>query len=78
MIKYKSPTERFIEAAERTGDIMLRYAYQKQMILDMLTDNELDRIADRVIQRMNLTADASEIVGAIDEINKKLKELGVE
>ena len=78
MIKYKSPTERFIEAVERTGDIMLRYAYQKQMILDMLTDNELDRIADRVIQRMNLTADASEIVGAIDEINKKLKELGVE
>ena len=78
-MNYKSPTERFIEAAGRTGDIMLRYAYQKQMILDsLLTDKELDRISDRVIQRISLTFDASEVIAAIDEIQKKLKELGVE
>ena len=42
----------------------------------MLTDKEIDRIADRVIERINLTADASQIVEAIDEIQKKLDELG--
>ena len=50
MARYKSPTERFIEAAGRTGDIMLRYAYQKKGIMDgLLDDAEIDRIADRVI-----------------------------
>ena len=77
MSKYKSPTERFIEAASRTGDIMLRYAYQKQMIMDsLLTNNELDRIADRVIERINITVDASDVVDAINEIQDKLNELG--
>ena len=76
MERYKSPTERFIEAAGRTADITLRWWYQRQMVEDMLTDKEIDRIADRVIERINLTADASQIVEAIDEIQKKLDELG--
>ncbi len=45
---------------------------------ELLSDRELDRIADRVIERIHLTADASEIVEAIEEIQKKLKELGEE
>jgi hypothetical protein len=48
---------------------MLRYAYQKQMITDsLLSDAEIDRIADRVIQRISVTADVSEIIFALDEI----------
>ena len=77
MSRYKSPTERFLEAAGRTGDIMLRYAYQKQMIMDsLLSDAELDRIADRVIERMSITADASDIIEALDDIERRLNNLG--
>ena len=32
MARYKGSMERFLEAAERTGDIMLRYIYQKDMM----------------------------------------------
>ena len=74
-MKYKSPTERFIEAAGRTGDTTLRWWYQHQMLEDMLSDKWIDRIADRVIERIKATADISEIIQAIDEIQKKLDEL---
>ena len=76
MKNYKSTTERFLEAAGKTGDIMLRLAYQKQMIMDgLLTDREIDRLADRVLQRISLTVDASKVIQAIDEIQEKLDEL---
>lgn len=32
MARYKGVMERFLEASERTGDIMLRYIYQKDMM----------------------------------------------
>ena len=38
----------------------------------LLSDKEIDEIADRVIQRLNIKIDASEIIAAIDEINKRL------
>jgi len=47
------------------------------MIKDkLLSDKEIDAIADRVIQRLNIKVDASEIIAAIDEINKRLNDLG--
>ena len=73
-MKYKSPTERFIEAARRTGDITLRWWYQHQMLDDMLSDKWIDLVADRVIERIEVTADISEIIEAIDEIQKKFDE----
>ena len=79
MNSYKSPYIRYIEAMEKTGDIMLAYWYQRQQFMDeLLSDKQLDLIADRVIERIHLTADASEIIEAIEEIQKKLKDLGVE
>lgn len=73
----KSMFERWIEATTKTGDIMLQYQYQKDMMKNkLLSDKEIDEIADRVIQRLNIKVDASEIIAAIDEINKRLKELG--
>ena len=42
----------------------------------LLSDKEIDEIADRVIQRLNIKIDASEIIAAIDEINKRLNDLG--
>lgn len=73
----KSMFERWLEAATKTGDIMLQYQFQKDMIKDkLLSDREIDTIADRVIQRLNIKIDASEIIAAIDEINKRLNDLG--
>ena len=72
----KSMFDRWLEAATKTGDIMLQYQFQKDMIKDkLLSDKEIDAIADRVIQRLNIKVDASEIIAAIDEINKRLNDL---
>lgn len=74
---YKSMFERWLEAAEKAGDIMLQYQYQKSMMKnELLTDKEIDVIADRVIQRLNITADVSEIIAAIDDLNKRIENLG--
>ena len=73
----KSMFERWLEATTKTGDIMLQYQFQKDMIKDkLLSDREIDAIADRVIQRLNIKVDASELIAAIDEINKRLNDLG--
>ena len=69
--------ERWLEAATKTGDIMLQYQFQKDMIKNkLLSDKEIDAIADRVIQRLNIKVDSSELIAAIDEINKRLNDLG--
>ena len=38
-------------------------------------DRIVNDVADRVISRMKITADASEIFDAIDEIERRLKDL---
>ena len=73
----KSMFERWLEATTKTGDIMLQYQYQKDMIKNkLLSDREIDTIADRVIQRLNINVDASEIIAAIDDLNDRLNNLG--
>ena len=73
----KSMFERWIEATTKTGDIMLQYQYQKDMMKNkLLSDKEIDEIADRVIQRLNIKIDASEIIAAIDDLNDRLNNLG--
>ena len=77
MYRQKSAFERYTDALAKTGDKVLGYWYQRKMLLDdLLSEREIDRIADRVIERIHITADASEIIEAIDEIQKKLKEIG--
>lgn len=73
----KSMFERWIEATTKTGVIMLQYQYQKDMMKNkLLSDKEIDEIADRVIQRLNIKVDASEIIAAIDDLNDRLNNLG--
>ncbi|MBR2414134.1 MAG: hypothetical protein IKB13_06500 [Clostridia bacterium] len=68
--------DKMLDAARNTGDFMLRYQYQKNMMLEnLLSDREIDIIADRVIQRIRITADISEIIAAIDEIEKRINDL---
>lgn len=65
--------ERYLEAMEKTGDYMLRWQFQKeQMKASLLSNAELDRIADRVISRMSLTVDAAEVIAAIEDIQQRL------
>lgn len=72
----KSMFERWLEATTKTGDIMLQYQFQKDMMKNkLLSDKEIDAIADRVIQRLNIKVDASEIIAAIDDLNDRLNNL---
>ena len=77
MNKYKSWLEYYVEAMKNTADYMLRWQFQKaQMKASILNDRELDRIADRVISRMSITMDASDVIAAIDDIQQRLDRLG--
>ena len=80
MARYKGVMERFLEASERTGDIMLRYLYQKEMMKqNWLSREEHNRIvqetANLVLSRISLTVDTSEVFDAIDGLNEKIKNL---
>lgn len=74
---YKSMFERWLEATSKTADYMLQYQFQKDMIKqNLLSDREIDVIADKVIQRLNISVDASNIINAIDDLNNRIKNLG--
>ena len=74
---YKSSFERYLEAITKSADITLQYLFQKDMIKqNLLSDSEIDVIADRVIQRLHITADISEVIAAIDDLDDKIKNLG--
>ena len=74
---YKGVFERWLEAMTKSADIALQYQFQKDMIKqNLLSDREIDVIADRVIQRLNISVDASDIINAIDDINNRIKNLG--
>lgn len=76
---FTSPYQRYLAASKMTDDPTLRWWYQRQMIMDELNEEkELDRIADKVIERLKITADVREVIESLDEIQKKLKELGAE
>jgi len=69
--------ERYVEAMQKTGDYMLAWQFQKNMIKEqLLREAELDRIADRVISRLSITVDASQIVQEIEDIHNAIERLG--
>ena len=77
MKNQKSIAERFIEAMQNTGDIMLRYQYQKDMLKNtLLSDAELDRIADKVLARIALKANIEQAIANIEELQRAIKKLG--
>lgn len=62
---------------ERTGDATLRWFYQKGMTQpSLLSDDDIDRIAERVISKLSISVDVSEIVKEIDELRKAIERLG--
>lgn len=66
-----------LEASEKTGDIMLRYQYQKNMLKSqLLSDNMIDRIADKVLSRIAVKADIIQAIADIKELENTINNLG--
>ena len=77
MSKYESWIERYLKTMESTADQMLRWHFQKKAFYeDLMNDNQIDRIADRVLSRMSVSVDASDVIAAIDDIQQRLDRLG--
>ena len=69
----KSMFDRYLEAMQKTGDIMLQWYFQKQMIKDeMLSEREIDRIAEKVLSRISIRLEAE----AISQLRNMLNDLG--
>jgi len=66
--------ERYIEAMQKTGDYMLAWQFQKeQMKARLLDDAEIDRIAERVLQRISIRIETE----AIEQLRDLLNSLGL-
>lgn len=79
-MKNMSIFERYLQAMENTGDIMLRYYFQKNMMKEALFEREereqlINDVAYRVLSLIYATVDAEEIFKEIDELNKKIDSL---
>lgn len=65
--------ERYIEAMQKMGDYMLAWQFQKeQMKARLLDDAEIDRIAERVLQRISIRIETE----AIEQLRDLLNSLG--
>ena len=65
--------ERYLEVMQKTGDIMLRYAFLKEFMKARLLDEaEIDRIAERVLSRIHIRLEAE----AISQLRDMLNSLG--
>ena len=70
MYNQMSMFERYIEAMQKTGDYMLAWQFQKgQMKARLLDDAEIDRIAERVLQRISIRIEAEAIAQLRDLLN---------
>jgi histone H3/H4 len=65
--------ERYIEAIQKTGDYLLAWQFQKEQMKARLLDNaEIDRIAERVLERISIRIEAE----AIEQLRNMLNSLG--
>lgn len=56
---------------------MLRYQYQKDMIKsNILSEYELDRIADKVLSRIALKTNIEQTIANIEELQSAINNLG--
>lgn len=73
MTRQKGVFERYLDAMEKTGDIMLRYVFQKEMMkANQLSEAEIDRIAEKVMRRISIRIEAE----AISQLRDMLNSLG--
>lgn len=76
MTKQKSVFEKMLEATEKTGDIMLRYQFQKDMFKSqLLSDDVIDRIANVVLSRIAVKTDIAQAVANIKELQNAINNI---
>lgn len=80
-MRNKSMFERYVEAMQNTGDIMLRWQYQKDMMKQSILDRQererlIEDVADRVLARISITVDAEDVINSIEDIQSRLDRLG--
>ena len=76
MRNQKSMAERFIEAMQNTGDIMLRYQFQKDMFKSqLLSDDVIDRIANVVLSRIAVKTDIVQAIANIKELQNAINNI---
>ena len=80
-MRNKSMFERYVEAVQNTGDIMLRWQYQKDMMKQSILDRQererlIEDVADRVLARISITVDAEDVINSIEDIQSRLDRLG--
>ena len=69
-MKEKSMFERYLLAMQNTGDIVLRWQYQKDMMkARLLDDAEIDRIAERVLSRIHIRLEDEALKDLRDMLN---------
>ena len=69
--------ERYLDALEKSADITLQWYFQKQYLKEqLLNDAEIDRIADRVLERFTVKVDVSEAVLEIEKLKRAIDQLG--
>ena len=69
-MKQKSMLERYLLDMQNTGDIMLRWQYQKDMMkARLLDDAEIDRIAERVLSRIHIRLEDEALKDLRDMLN---------
>ena len=77
----KGVFERSIEAMQKTGDAILAWQYQKQMMKQSLLSKEereglVNEITSKVISNIKATVDISEVLMEIDELRNAIEDLG--
>lgn len=68
MSNQNSIFERYIDAMQKTGDYMLAWQFQKELMkARLLDDAEIDRIAEKVLSRISIRLE--------DEALKQLRDM---
>lgn len=74
---YKSMFERYIDALEKSADITLQWYFQKQYLKEqLLSEADIDRIADRVLERFKVKVDVTDAVLEIEKLKRAIDQLG--
>ena len=73
----KSMFERYLDALEKSADITLQWYFQKQYLKEqLLSEADIDRIADRVLERFKVKVDVTDAVLEIEKLKRAIDQLG--
>ena len=73
----KSMFERYLDALEKSADITLQWYFQKRYLKEqLLSEADIDRIADRVLERFKVKVDVTDAVLEIEKLKRAIDQLG--